>query len=147
MNQGLLAVLAFIGAVAALFVVVLAALGTYDAVSGSDVRDDMGDMMDSMDGMMSSGGPQTTGSASGRGEVKIESFRFQPTTLNVTRGTVVVWTNDDSAPHTATAKEGSFDTGRLDKGESGQVTFDMPGTFDYTCSFHSRMNGRVVVGP
>src|SRR6266542_1062618 len=143
MNQGLLAVLAFIGAVAALFVVVLAALGTYDAVSGSDVRDDMGDMMDSMDGMMSSGGPQTTGSASGRGEVKIESFRFQPTTLNVTRGTVVVWTNDDSAPHTATAKEGSFDTGRLDKGESGQVTFDMPGTFDYTCSFHSRMNGRV----
>ena len=67
--------------------------------------------------------------------------------MNVTRGTVVVWTNDDSAPHTATAKDGNFDTGRLNKGESGQVTFDRPGTFEYVCNFHSSMSGRVVVGP
>ena len=164
-NQGLLAAFAAIGALAAVFVVVFAASAAYDAVSGSGMRDDMGgvmkdmggmmgdgmgdmmDGMDGMDGMMGGGGPQTTGSASGRGEVNIESFQFQPTTMSVTRGTVVVWTNDDSAPHTATAKDGNFDTGRLNKGESGRVTFDRPGTFEYVCNFHSSMSGRVVVGP
>jgi len=164
-NQGLLAAFAAIGALAAVFVVVFAASAAYDAVSGSGMRDDMGgvmkdmggmtgdgmgDMMDGMngmDGMMGGGGPETTGSASGRGEVRIANFRFQPTTMNITRGTIVVWTNDDSAPHTATAKDGNFDTGRLNKGESGQVTFDRPGTFEYVCNFHSSMSGRVVVGP
>ena len=161
-NQGLLAAFAAIGALAAVFVVVFAASAAYDAVSGSGMRDDMGgvmkdmgglmgdgmgDMMDGMNGMMGGGGPETTGSASGRGEVRIANFRFQPTTMNITRGTVVVWTNDDSATHTATANDASFDTGRLDKGKSSQVTFDRPGTFEYVCNFHSRMTGRVVVGP
>jgi len=164
-SQNVLGLFVIAGALAAVFLVVFAALATYDAVSGSGMGDDMGDMMrdmggmmgdgmgnmmrdvGGMDGMMGSGGPQTTGSASGRGAVKIESFRFQPTTMNVTRGTVVVSTNDDSAPHTATANDASFDTGRLDQGKSGQVTFDKPGTFEYVCNFHSSMNGRVVVGP
>ena len=114
---------------------------------GGMMGDGMGDMMDGMNGMMGGGGPETTGSASGRGEVRIANFRFQPTTMNITRGTVVVWTNDDSATHTATANDASFDTGRLDKGKSSQVTFDRPGTFEYVCNFHSRMTGRVVVGP
>src|SRR6266498_3321179 len=161
MNQNLLAISATVGALAAVFVVVFAAvfaaLAAYDAISGSNMADDMGNMMkdmgdmmdgkDGMDGMMGGGGPETAGSASGRGEVNIESFQFQPTTMNVTRGTVVVFTNDDSAPHTATAKDGNFDTGRLNKGESGQLTFDRPGTFEYVCNFHSSMSGRVVVGP
>jgi plastocyanin len=164
-SRNILGVFVIGGALAAVFLVVFAALATYVAVSGSGMRDDMGDMMkdmggmmgdgmgdmmdgmDGMDGMMGGGGPETTGSASGRGAVQIEDFRFQPTTMNVTPGTVVVWTNDDSAPHTATAKAGNFDTGRLNKGESGQVTFDWPGTFEYVCNFHSSMNGRVVVGP
>lgn len=159
MNQGLLAVLAVIGALAAVFLVVFAALAAYDAVSGSGMMDDMGDMMRDMggmmdddmggmmDGMMDSGRPETTGSASGRGAVRIQDFRFEPTTLSVTPGTVIVWTNGDSAPHTATANDESFDTGRLDEGESGQVTLDMPGTFEYVCDFHSWMEGRIVVGP
>ena len=93
------------------------------------------------------GGPETTGSASGRGEVRIDGFSFEPTTLSVTPGTVIVWTNEDSAPHTATANDDSFDSGRLDEGESGEVTFDKPGTFEYVCDFHSWMDGRLVVGP
>ena len=149
MNQGLLAVLAVVGVLAAVFVVVVAALATYDAVADDDMMDDMGGMMEDMGGMMDDmmgdGGPETTGSASGRGEVRIESFRFEPTILNVTPGTVVAWTNEDSAPHTATADDDSFDTGRLDEGESGEVTFDRPGTFEYVCDFHSWMEGRIAV--
>ncbi len=153
MNQGLLAVLAVLGALAAVFLVVFAALAAYDAVSGSGMMDDMGEMMDDgmgdmmvgMDGMMGDRGPETAGSASGEGDVRIVDFSFQPTTLNVTLGTVVVWTNEDSAPHTATANDDSFNTGRLNKAESGEITFDKPGTFDYVCDFHQWMEGRVVV--
>ncbi len=108
------------------------------------VRDGMDGMMD---GMMGSGGPETTGSASGQGEVLIEGFRFKPTTLNVTPGTVVVWTNQDSAPHTATAKDKSFDTGRLDESQAGNVTFKVPGAFAYACAFHPQMEARILVAP
>jgi plastocyanin len=58
-----------------------------------------------------------------------------------------VWTNEDGAPHTATARDESFDTGRLDGDESGEVKFAEPGTFEYICDFHSWMEGRIVVGP
>ncbi len=161
-NQGLLAAFAALGALAAVFVVVFAAvfaaLAAYDAVSGSNMADDMGNMMkdmggmmddgrgDVMDGMMGGGRvPETTGAASGRGAVAIAGFSFRPTTLNVTPGTVVQWTNQDSAPHTATAKNETFDTGRLDQGKSAEVKFDQPGTVEYFCKVHPSMEGRIAV--
>ena len=139
-----------VGALAALWLLMLGAMATYHAVSGDDMTDGMWDMMPDMGdmrGMMGGGGgsPQTTGSASGFGTVTISDFRFEPTTLNVTVGTTVRWTNGDGAPHTATAKDGRFDTGRLDKGDSGVITFKTPGIFEYKCSFHPSMEGRVVV--
>jgi plastocyanin len=93
-------------------------------------------------------GPETTGSASGAGEVRITDFRFEPSTFNVTAGTTVRWANEDSAPHTATARDESFDTGRLNRGESVEVTFEAEGSFEYYCVYHPAMEGRVVVsGP
>lgn len=149
MKQSALVALAAIGVLAAIFLTIITALATYDALSDNDMMDGMWDMMGDMgsmmDGMMGGGGPETTGSASGRGDVIIEGFRFEPTVLDVTAGTVVEWTNEDSAPHTATARDGSFDTGRLDQGESDEVTFDAAGTFEYICEFHPWMEGRVVV--
>ena len=152
MNQTVLAILASLGGLAVIFLAVIGAIATYDALADNNMMDDMGGMMDDgmdgmMDGMMGSGGPETAGSASDRGEVLIEGFRFEPTTLNVTPGTVVVWTNQDSAPHTATARDKSFNTERLDEGESDDVTFHKPGTFEYVCDFHSWMEGRIVVSP
>jgi plastocyanin len=146
MRNGGLVALALMGSLAVLWVMMLGAMVTYNAVAGDGMWDMMGDM-GSMQGMMGrGGGPQTTGSASGSGDVTISDFRFQPTTMNVTIGTTIKWTNGDSAPHTATAKDGSFDTGRLDKGDSGEITFNTTGSFEYKCSFHTSMEGRVVVG-
>jgi plastocyanin len=154
MRNGVLAALAVIGSLAVLWVMMLGAMATYDAVADDDMSDqmwemmgDMEDMNGMMDGMMGDrdDGPVTTGSASGRGEVAINDFRFEPTVLHVTPGTVILWTNEDGAPHTATARDGSFDTGRLGRGESGQVTLEEPGTFEYVCSYHPSMEGRVVV--
>jgi plastocyanin len=127
-------------------VITMAALGTMGA---GHAIDDMWDMMDGgmmggdMHGMMGGGGPETTGSASGQGDVRIVDFSFQPTTLTVAPATVITWTNDDSAPHTATGDD--FDTGRLNRGDSGSVTFDTPGEYDYICTYHPSMEGRVIV--
>ena len=110
----------------------------------------MGDMwrmmdgMGDMHGMMGGGsGPETTGSASGHGSVRIVDFSFQPTVLTVTPGTRVTWTNEDSAPHTATGD--NFATGRLGKGDSTSITFETAGEFRYKCEYHPAMVGRVVV--
>jgi plastocyanin len=77
--------------------------------------------------------------------VTIADFAFGPQELAVTTGTTVTWTNEDWAPHTATAEDGSFDSERLDQGASFEHTFDEPGTFAYHCSFHPGMVGSVVV--
>jgi plastocyanin len=147
-----LVVLVLVGALAVLWLLTFTAITTYDAVAGNDMSDEMWEMMGDMggmdgmmDGMMGSrgNGPDTTGSASGRGEVRIEDFRYEPTTLTVTPGTVVTWTSEDAAPHTATGA--GFDTERLDKGESSEVTFNTPGTFEYICSYHPSMDGKIVV--
>jgi plastocyanin len=144
------AFLAIVAAVALLIFALVGALVVYDAVAGDDMMGDMWGMMDGGmmdDGMMRGGGgrnDETRGTASRQGVVRIVDFVYEPSVLEVTPDTVVNWINEDSAPHTATADD-TFDTGRLDKGESGQITFDKVGTYDYICTYHSSMKGRVVV--
>jgi plastocyanin len=48
--------------------------------------------------------------------VQIINLAFSPASVSVPVGTTVAWTNDDSLPHTATALDGSFDSGILDAG-------------------------------
>ena len=57
----------------------------------------------------------------------------------------VTWQNEDTAPHTATADDGSFDTGTIEKGKLGSATFKEPGTFTYHCEIHPTMHGTVEV--
>ena len=77
--------------------------------------------------------------------VTISDFKFTPATVTVNEGDTVTWTNDGPTVHTATAEDGSFDTGTLRKGESGSATFTQAGTIDYICTPHPNMKGKVVV--
>ena len=76
--------------------------------------------------------------------VSIKDFKFNPAVITITKGTKVIWVNEDSAPHTATS-EGSFDSGILSKGQSFSHIFNEAGTFDYKCSIHPSMKGKVTV--
>jgi LPXTG-motif cell wall-anchored protein len=87
--------------------------------------------------------PVATAAASGG--VTIEDFAFSPGTITVDQGESVAWTNRDGVGHTATADDGSFDTGTLNRGESGSQQFDEPGTYPYHCTPHPNMTGKVVV--
>ena len=77
--------------------------------------------------------------------VAIAGFAFAPATLTIKVGDTVTWTNADGAPHTASAKDGSFDSGTLLRGASFSHTFATAGTFDYVCKFHASMTGTVIV--
>jgi len=78
-------------------------------------------------------------------DVAMKGFSFSPPDMEVPAGTTVRWTNQDSAPHTATADDKSFDTGSIQTGKSASHTFDKPGTYTYHCAIHQGMKGKIVV--
>ena len=77
--------------------------------------------------------------------VAIQDFAFSPRTVEIRVGDTVRWTNRDSVAHSATAQNGSFDTGLLSDGESGSVRFTAAGTYRYICTPHPDMTGTVMV--
>ncbi|MGI8477693.1 MAG: plastocyanin/azurin family copper-binding protein, partial [Thermomicrobiales bacterium] len=60
--------------------------------------------------------PTAAAAPAAQESVAIADFSFTPNALEVAAGTTVTWTNTDTVPHTATADDGSFDSGPLAKG-------------------------------
>ncbi|MEJ6401669.1 cupredoxin domain-containing protein [Yoonia sp. 2307UL14-13] len=77
--------------------------------------------------------------------VAIRDFAFAPANLTISAGDTVRFVNEDSAPHTATADNGSFDTGRLSGGQAASLKFSSAGTFSYFCAVHPNMKGSITV--
>jgi len=77
-------------------------------------------------------------------EVKIDNFSFGPATLAVAAGTTVTWTNGDDIPHNVVS-DGTFKSKVMDTDEKFSYTFAKPGTYNYFCSIHPKMIGKVVV--
>jgi plastocyanin len=71
------------------------------------------------------------------------SFRPNPVEVNV--GESVTWINDDSGIHTLTSKDGMFDSGMMEKGQSFSFAFDKAGEYPCFCEPHPNMVGTVVV--
>ena len=56
--------------------------------------------------------------------IDIRGFKFAPGNLQVPVGARVTWKNFDGAPHTATAKDKSWNTGDISKGDDKTLTFE-----------------------
>ena len=89
--------------------------------------------------------PAPSGEAAKSEKVDIVEFTYEPDPVVVQVGGKVIWQNQDTAPHTATADDGSFDTGTIEKGKLGSETFKEAGTFTYFCEIHPTMHGTVEV--
>jgi len=89
--------------------------------------------------------PAPSGEAAKAEKVEIVEFSYEPDPVVVQVGGKVTWQNEDTAPHTATADDGSFDTDTIDKGKTGSATFKQAGTFTYFCEIHPTMHGTVEV--
>jgi plastocyanin len=95
----------------------------------------------------------TGGTASGSGTqtVKIVSDpntigKYDPATVSVTTGQTVEWDfTDNSAPHTVTTDDGSFDSCSQTAGAKFVVTFSKAGDIKYHCTLHAQMLGVVKV--
>ena len=81
------------------------------------------------------------------GGVAVVDFAYRPATLTVTAGASITWVNQGVAPHTVTARDGSFDSGLFGSGRQYTRTFPTPGTFPYFCTLHPEMTGTVRVAP
>lgn len=77
--------------------------------------------------------------------VHIGNFTFNQPVLTVRQGTTVTWINDDDIPHTIVAKDMTFKSRVLDTGDKFSFTFAKAGQFDYFCSIHPHMTGKVIV--
>jgi len=85
------------------------------------------------------------GAAATGAQVSIANFAFAPGEIAVAPGTAVTWTNDDAAPHGLAYQDGVKGTDLLLPGAAFSRTYDKPGTFDYACSVHPYMTGKVIV--
>jgi plastocyanin len=87
-------------------------------------------------------GPATASRAK---TVDINHFKFHPHTLEIAKGTKVVFSNSAGIAHTAT-DPGAFNSGHIAPGESFAVRFEHKGTFSYHCEIHPFMHGKIIVG-
>jgi len=80
---------------------------------------------------------------------------FAPNPVNAKVGDTVIWTNDDSQPHTVTSGSNGTPDKKFDSSPNFQPllvpkgtfkhTFTEAGTFDYYCQLHPAMVGKVTV--
>jgi plastocyanin len=79
--------------------------------------------------------------------VEIRDHGFDAPSVTVKPGTTVTWVNHDDDTHTVTSTVDAFRSSGLDPDETFSHTFTKPGTYEYYCTLHPLMTGKVVVTP
>ena len=78
--------------------------------------------------------------------ITVDDEKFEPADITVPAGTTITVQNtSQNAPHSAKAQDGSFDTGYIMPGATGQVTVSQPGEFKYFCEPHPYKTGTIKV--
>ena len=72
-------------------------------------------------------------------------MKFSPATITINTGETVVWKNNDDHNHSVIAEDDSFKSENLANGDTFSHTFDKAGKYPYSCSYHPRMKGEVIV--
>jgi len=73
--------------------------------------------------------------------VEIRQFSFAPDTIDVMAGDTIRWINRDPVPHTATAEDTSWDSGRLEADGAWVMVAEEGSVVNYICSYHPNMTG------
>lgn len=88
--------------------------------------------------------PGSTDAVDGGATIVAEDFAL--TSITVAAGAEVTFRNDDGVAHTATADDGTFDSGSVPSG--GSTTFAAPGEpgeVAFHCEIHPSMTGTLTV--
>lgn len=80
--------------------------------------------------------------------VDIAKMKYAPAALEVEEGSVVKWTNHDAVPHNVFVQEPFQVKGdMLRAGQSVALKFTAAGEYNYICSPHPYMKGKITVKP
>lgn len=88
--------------------------------------------------------PQKLAKAAAVKPVSIGDNFYTPQTISIKVGDTVTWKNDGAAPHSATADDGSFDTGVFNGGQSRSETFSTAGSIPYFCTVHGQAQSGTI---
>lgn len=77
--------------------------------------------------------------------IVIRQMQFNPAQVTVAPGDTIEWKNEDIFAHTATASDGSFDSGLIAPGTTWKTVVHGSGTISYHCRPHPNMAAAIVV--
>jgi plastocyanin len=79
--------------------------------------------------------------------VTIKNMQFTPASLTIKVGQTVTWTNADDRDHTVVSSDGgkTFKSENISNKGTFKQKFDKKGKYTYSCSYHPRMKGTIVV--
>ncbi len=81
-----------------------------------------------------------------KNQIEIKGFHFTPQTLTVKSGAKVTWINRDDDAHVVTSSDKKFEKSPpLDTDQKFTITAGAPGTYNYFCSVHPKMTGKIIV--
>jgi len=77
--------------------------------------------------------------------IEIAKHKFSRPTLTVPAGTTVTWLNRDEDVHTVVSTTLAFKSAGLETDEAYSYKFAKPGVYEYFCTLHPLMTGKVIV--
>jgi amicyanin len=77
--------------------------------------------------------------------IEITKHKFSRPTLTVPAGTTVTWLNRDDDLHTVVSTTLAFKSAGLETDEAYSYKFTKPGVYEYFCTLHPLMTGKVIV--
>jgi amicyanin len=77
--------------------------------------------------------------------IEIAKHKYSLPTLTVPAGTTVTWLNRDEDVHTVVSTTQAFRSGALETDETYSYKFTKPGVYQYFCTLHPLMTGKVIV--
>jgi plastocyanin len=82
-------------------------------------------------------------SSSASDAIAVRDFEFAPVSHTAKAGEKVTWENEGEQIHNVKGR--GFFSRAMDAGESYSFTFKRPGSYDYVCTLHPQMRGKIVV--
>ena len=73
--------------------------------------------------------------------IEIRAFKYAPASLQVRTGDTLVFTNRDIVPHTATARDTTWNSGDIAPGGTRRIV--VTASRDYFCLYHPNMTAKV----
>ena len=78
--------------------------------------------------------------------IDIQNMAFSPSTITITAGDIIIWTNLDSMDHSVTSDDGTtFDSGLIGNSQTFTLTGLSIGTYGYHCTPHPSMTATIIV--